>query len=331
VVKRIPTSAFATSFRRRLLSFYDSSRRPLPWRVSADPYRVLVSEVMLQQTRVETVIHYYERWLQRFPHVEALATASIDDVLKQWEGLGYYSRARNLHRAAQMVREDHHSVIPGGYEQLRQLPGIGDYTANAVASIAFQQPLAAVDGNVRRVVSRVLDVEATPAQLQQYAQRLLDPERPGDFNQAMMELGATICTPRSPVCTTCPVQRLCRAYRNQTIHLRPAPKVRKPLRLETVNTLVAVHDGEVLVVQRAPRGLLAGLWEFPEIQHVDGYSYLGLVTHTFTHKRIDYRVYSSNSRVNIAGHWVPLAELPARAFSKAQRRVGMLALPVRGS
>jgi A/G-specific adenine glycosylase len=330
-VNRIPTSAFATSFRRRLLSFYDSSRRELPWRTSADPYRVLVSEFMLQQTRVETVIPYYERWLQRFPHVEALANASIDDVLKQWEGLGYYSRARNLHRAAQLVRERHRSCIPASYHELKKLPGIGEYTASAVASIAFRQPYAAVDGNVRRVLSRVFDLEAGPLQLQSYANRLLDQKRPGDFNQAMMELGATLCTPRSPACTTCPVRRLCRAHRNQTVHLRPAAKVRKELPVERVNTLVAVHNDEVLVAQRPPRGLLAGLWEFPAIDATDAYSYVGTISHTFTHKRIDYHVFATAARVNIAGRWTPVSELSTLAFSKAQRRVGMLALPVRGS
>ena len=286
---------------------------------------------MLQQTRVETVIPYYERWLQRFPHIEALANASVDDVLKQWEGLGYYSRARNLHRAAQMVREHHQSNIPASCDDLKELPGIGDYTAHAVASIAFQQPHAAVDGNVRRVLSRIFDIELALPQFQQYAQCLLDPERPGDFNQAMMELGATICTPRSPACTTCPVQRLCRAYRNRTVHLRPATKVRKALPVESVSTLVAVHDNEVLVVQRAPRGLLAGLWEFPAIEAADGYTHVGTVSHTFTHKRIDYQVFKTNVRVNVAGRWIPLTELSTLPFSKAQRRVGMLALPVRGS
>jgi A/G-specific adenine glycosylase len=331
VVKRIPTSDFATSFRRRLLSFYDASRRDLPWRASADPYRVLVSEFMLQQTRVETVIPYYERWLERFPHVEALADASIDDVLKHWEGLGYYSRAHNLHRAAQMVREQHHSSIPASCLALKKLPGIGEYTANAVSSIAFQQPHAAVDGNVRRVLSRVFDMEAPLSHYQAYAQRLLDPDRPGDFNQAMMELGATICTPRAPACTTCPVQRLCRAYRNGTVHLRPAAKLRKVLPVERVNTLVAVHNHEVLVTQRGPRGLLAGLWEFPAIETTDGYTHAGTVGHTLTHKRIEYHVFTTHLRVNLAGRWIPLAELAMLPFSKAQRRVGMLALPVRGS
>jgi A/G-specific adenine glycosylase len=332
VVKRIPTSAFATSFRRRLLTFYDTYRRALPWRESLDPYRVLVSEVMLQQTRVETVIPYYERWLQRFPHIQALATAPLDDVLKQWEGLGYYARARNLQRAAQMVYEQYHGMVPAAYQQLRELPGLGDYTASAVASMAFSQPHAAVDGNVRRVLSRILDLDtATPAELQKCAARLLDPHRPGDFNQAMMELGATVCTSRSPACTTCPLRRLCRARRNGTVHLRPAVRSRKPLPTERVNTLVAFNAGEVLVVQRAARGLLGGLWEFPAVNEPDGSCRRGVVTHAFTHKRIDYHVYFTTERVDIEGEWKPLDELTQLAFSTAQRRVAKLALPVLGS
>lgn len=293
---------------------------------------MLVAEIMLQQTRVETVIPYYVRWLQRFPHIEALAAASLDDVLKQWEGLGYYTRARNLKRAAHMVHEQYNGVLPSAYEELRRLPGLGEYTAGAVASIAFGQAHTAVDGNVKRVLSRVLDLAApTAKELREYAARLLDPERPGDFNQAMMELGATICMPRAPVCITCPVRRLCWAYRNDTVHLRPASKTRKPLPIARVNTLVALHEGTVLVQQRAARGLLAGLWEFPAITSPQGYDYRGAITHTFTHKRIDYHVYFTNARVAVDGVWKPLDELEQLAFSTAQKRVAKLALPVRGS
>ena len=288
--------------------------------------------MMLQQTRVDTVIPYYERWLQRFPHIDALADAHIDDVLKQWEGLGYYSRARNLHRAAQMVRERHNSSIPAEFHDLKQLPGIGDYTASAVASIAFDRAHAAVDGNVRRVLSRLFDMESpNPVQLQKHADDVLDQARPGDFNQAMMELGATICTPRSPLCEGCPVRMHCAAFRNGTVQLRPAPKVRKPLPTERVNTLIAIHDEHVLVAQRPARGLLAGLWEFPEVLDITDYSSLGVVTHIFTHKRIDYHVHCTSERVGLAGTWIRVSELNTLAFSTAQRRCARLALPDFGS
>ena len=292
---------------------------------------------MLQQTRVETVIPYYQRWLDRFPDVHALATARVDDVLKQWEGLGYYSRARNLQRAAQMVRERHHGSIPDSYEELEELPGIGAYTAAAVSSIAFNAPHAAVDGNVKRVLSRIFDVAApSAAELQQAADKLLDPSRPGDFNQAMMELGATVCTPRNPSCAACPVARSCAAYRNGTVHLRPAPKKKAPLPEETVNTLVACSRGEVLVVQRPSTGLLAGLWEFPEIEHAGRHDYIGTVTHTFTHKRITYQVYTSTQRVRVRVRarvrpsWLPTEKLKGLALSTAQRNVWKLALPSLG-
>jgi A/G-specific adenine glycosylase len=330
-VKRINT-AFATSFRASLLSFYDAGRRELPWRASNDPYHVLVSELMLQQTRVETVIPYYDRWLRRFPNAQVLANAHVDDVLKQWEGLGYYSRARYLHRAAQIVHERHNGRIPEQFEELRQLPGVGPYTAAAVASIAFNRPHAAVDGNVRRVLCRVLDsADPKPDELQQHADRLLDAARPGDYNQALMELGAMICTPRDPECSICPVMNMCRAYQNNTVALRPAPKVKAALPLEIVNCLVAIHKGAVLVSQRPPAGLLAGLWEFPAIGNTSGYQHVGNMRHTFTHKRIEYRVHTSTKRVRAQGGcWRLLSELDELPFSTAQRRVAKLALPFFG-
>jgi A/G-specific adenine glycosylase len=332
-VKRI-SSAFATSFRARLLEFYDRARRALPWRETSDPYRILVSEVMLQQTRVETVLPYYERWISRFPDAHALAHADTHDVLKMWEGLGYYSRARNLQRAAQMVRDRYHGALPGDYDQLKDLPGVGAYTAAAVASIAFNEPHAAVDGNVKRVLARIFDRPApSSAELQAAADKLLDQGRPGDFNQAMMELGATVCTPRHPSCARCPVRNLCRAHRNGTVHLRPAPRKKALLPEESVNTLVAVHGGEVLVVQRPATGLLAGLWEFPEIDHPANHAYVGKVTHTFTHKRITYHVFicTTRARARVRDRerscWLPTARLEDLALPTAQRKLWKLALP----
>ncbi|HEY0809810.1 MAG TPA: A/G-specific adenine glycosylase, partial [Longimicrobiales bacterium] len=271
----------------------------------------------------------YQRWLDRFPDVHALATARVDDVLKQWEGLGYYSRARNLQRAAQLVRDRHNGSLPDNYEELEELPGIGAYTAAAVSSIAFNAQHAAVDGNVKRVLSRILDVAApSAAELQQAADKLLDPTRPGDCNQAMMELGAIVCTPRNPSCAACPVARSCAAYRNGTVHLRPAPKKKAPLPEETVSTLVALNEDEVLVVQRPAVGLLAGLWEFPEIRSAGAYEFVGEVSHTFTHKRIHYRVYTSAKRVRASNRacWCRVADLRDLAMSAAQRKIAKVAL-----
>ncbi|HEX2166809.1 MAG TPA: A/G-specific adenine glycosylase, partial [Longimicrobiales bacterium] len=218
----------ADLIRARLLAFFDASARPLPWRQSRDPYAVWVSEVMSQQTRVETAIPYYQRWLSRFPTVAALADASPDEVLKAWEGLGYYSRARNLHAAARIVRERHGGEVPVQYDALRALPGVGEYTAGAVSSIAFGARRPAVDGNVRRVLARLLDDPApSPAMLHAAAGALVPAERPGDFNQSLMELGATICTPRAPRCRRCPVAGRCAALAAGTQEQRPLPKPKK--------------------------------------------------------------------------------------------------------
>lgn len=263
----LPPSEVA-GFRRRLLAWFDVRARDLPWREDADPYRVWVSEVMLQQTRVESAIPYYQRWMERFPSVERLAAAPEEAVLGAWAGLGYYSRARNLHRAARVVRERHGGIVPSDPEALRALPGVGEYTVGAVASIAFGLPLPAVDGNVRRVLARLADApDPSPAALRRWAGGLVDPERPGDFNQALMELGATLCTPRSPACGECPVAAPCRARAAGTQGERPVPRRKGPVaeRAWGVAVLVAGAGGaaRVLLRRRPPEGLLGGMWEFP--------------------------------------------------------------------
>ena len=280
-------------FRRALLDHFDRRRRPLPWRRGRTPYRVMVSEFMLQQTRAETVIPYYDRWLRRFPGWEALADAPADDVLLAWKGLGYYRRARSLHRTAMIVRERYGGRLPEDPAELRTLPGVGEYTAGAVASIAFGLPVPAVDGNVRRVLSRLMDVgDPTATLLRDEATRLLDPERPGDFNEAMMELGATVCTPRSPRCDDCPVRPHCIADKAGTVSDRPLARQRRPLpRVDYVTAVVvraaassptstatpaaptqppptpptppAPATPSTLLTRRPDTGLLAGMWEFP--------------------------------------------------------------------
>lgn len=277
-----------SALRRALLDFFDQQRRDLPWRETDDPYAIWVSEIMAQQTRVETVVPYYRAWLEAFPTVEALARADEGEVLKRWEGLGYYSRARNLHRAARLVRERHGGRVPDSVEGLRTLPGVGPYTAGAVASIAFGIAAPAVDGNVRRVFARLFDdPEPTPARLSSWAGALVDPERPGDFNQALMELGATVCTPRSPTCLLCPVAGHCRALAEGTVAERPAPKRRAPVPHQDRVVLVAARweageDGDgggraepaevasggwrVRLEQRPDEGLLAGMWAFPDTE-----------------------------------------------------------------
>lgn len=256
------------AFRRALLRHFDRTRRDLPWRSARTPYRVLVAEIMLQQTRVETATPYYRRWLRRFPGWKALAAATRDDVLLAWKGLGYYARAANLHRTAVVVRERHGGRLPRDPATLRTLPGVGEYTASAVASIAFGVPVPAVDGNVRRVLARLLDAPRPSAsQLRAEAVHLLDPQRPGDFNEALMELGATVCTPRSPRCGACPVAAHCRARSAGTAQRRPAPRSAPRVGRAEYGVAVAVDErGRVLLVRRPEAGLLAGMWEFPAVE-----------------------------------------------------------------
>ena len=255
-----------------LLPWYDGGARVLPWREEPTPYRVWVSEIMLQQTRVEAVRPYYERFLEAFPTVEALAAAPEEKLLKMWEGLGYYNRARNLQRAAQQVVELYDGEVPASYEALRALPGVGDYTAGAIASIAFQLPVPAVDGNVLRVAAR-LDNDLTPITDAGYKKQtrarfaaLMPADRPGDLNQALMELGATVCLPNgAPLCGNCPVQHLCLAYHRGNASTLPVRAAKKARRIEN-RTVLLVRCGAMVGIRRRPaRGLLAGLWELPSL------------------------------------------------------------------
>ena len=255
--------------RERLLAHYDANRRTMPWRGEADPYRVWVSEVMLQQTRVETVRDRYGAFLAAFPTLRALAAAPEQAVLKAWEGLGYYARARNLRRAAHAVVEAGGDALPDTEEGLRALPGFGPYTAAAVASIAFRRAAAVVDGNVQRVVARLLDeggdVASAPvrARIAAEAGRLLDPARPGDWNQAMMDLGATVCVPRAPRCLACPVEAHCRGRAAGRAERLPVKAKKAPIPHVDVAAGIVWKGGRVLVARRPAEGLLGGLWEFP--------------------------------------------------------------------
>ena len=262
------TTPDLASMRRELLEHFDAHRRELPWRESTDPYRVWVSEIMLQQTRVQTAAPYYLRWMERFPSVAELALADEEAVLKAWEGLGYYSRARNLHRSARVVREQLNGVLPDNSSGLRGLPGIGEYSAGAIASIAYGEATPAVDGNARRVISRLFDLASpSAAELREKAKAILDRRRPGDWNQAIMELGATICLPRSPRCGECPIAEHCRARSLGTQEMRPLAEHRPRVREASFAVLVAVGDGgELFLTRRASKGLLGGLWDFPSVE-----------------------------------------------------------------
>jgi len=323
------------------LRWYDRHRRDLPWRRTDDPYAIWVSETMLQQTRVETVIPYYERFLRRFPDVRSLATADRDDLYAHWAGLGYYSRARNLQAAARRIVEEHDGRLPGDAEALRALPGIGRYTAGAVASIAFDRPEPVVDGNVARVISRVRglreDIRSRPMVETLWSEAALwvHGPRPGDLNQALMELGATLCTPRAPRCEVCPLTRMCdaRAAGDATSLPRKLP-ARTARRMEAVAAWLE-RRGRVLAVRRPQSGLLGGLWELPggplvasEAPEqglarclresvgllVERAIRVGEVEHVFTHRRLRLHVFRCegvSGRVRLDGFdahvWVPPA------------------------
>jgi len=257
------------AFRRALLAWFRRSARDLPWRRTRDPYRIWVSEILLQQTRVETVLPYYRRFIRAFPTVSRLAAAPLDRVLKLWEGLGYYTRARHLHQAARLIVTRNGGKLPQSVEAWRSLPGVGRYTAAAIASIALGEPVATVDGNIRRVLARLfreidpIDRSNVQARLWTLADGLVSRSSPGDFNQALMELGARVCRPRQPLCPTCPVRRWCAAHAAGVQNVLPRRTPKSPVpQVEEVAGLMR-ERGRILLAQRRPQGLLGGLWELP--------------------------------------------------------------------
>ena len=338
-----------------LLAWYDRHRRRLPWRAAKgetpDPYRVWLSEIMLQQTTVRAVAPYYERFLQRFGDVETLADAPLEDVLKAWAGLGYYARARNLHACARAVVARHGGKFPADEAALRALPGIGDYTAAAIAAIAFDLPASPVDGNVERVTARLFAVEqALPAakpRLRQLARSLTPPMRAGDFAQAMMDLGATICTPKRPACALCPWNDGCAALARGDAETFPrrTPKRDGALRRGAA-FVVRRADGYLLVRTRPPKGLLGGMTEVPTTawaaDFVEGDALAdaphfalraaiawrrvpGVVRHVFTHFPLELAVHAAELPARTPApkgmHWVAIAELGGQALPSLMRKV----------
>jgi A/G-specific adenine glycosylase len=258
-----------TRIQNALLSWFAENARDLPWRRTKDPYAIWVSEIMLQQTRVPAVVPYYERFLKRFPTVERLARARLDTLLKLWEGLGYYSRARNLHRAAKVIVGQFDGRLPSSRQELLALPGIGRYTAGAIASIAFDRREPLVDGNVARVLCRIFRIEGSPKdaaireRIWSIVEGLLPENNVGQFNQALMELGSEVCLPRNPRCDECPVNRVCEAKRHNEQGSLPTRVVKKPLPRHVVVVGVIYREGRILIDKRKPEGMLGGLWEFP--------------------------------------------------------------------
>lgn len=344
-----------------LLDWWDAGHTDLPWRSTRDPYAIWVSEIMLQQTQITTVIPYYERWLERLPTVQALAAASLDEVLKVWEGLGYYSRARNMHAAAQTIVDEWHGRFPTTAAELQTLKGIGRYTAGAIASIAFNEPVPVLDGNVIRVLSRLTDLPddvtttSTQKHLWQLAGDLVSAQRPGDYNQALMELGQTICLPQNPRCLLCPLAKPCLARQRGTQLERPV----KPPRKNTPHYDVAAGiiwqngqmgpDAKFLIAQRPLSGLLGGLWEFPGGKQEKGETlaealkreireelaidirvgeFQTRINHAYTHFRITLHAFHAvhlggvPQHIGVKDHaWVKLADLDRYAFAVTDRKI----------
>ena len=344
-----------SAFRERLLSWYHTHKRALPWREDRDPYRVWISETMLQQTRVDQALPYFERFMAAFPDVQTLARASLDQVLKCWEGMGYYARARNMHRAAQQIVEGFGGEIPSSMEHLASLPGIGPYTAAAVLSIAYDRDVAVLDGNVTRVLCRLFAIREEPTRsavkkrLRELAHALLPQGKAAAFNQAMMELGALVCTPKSLQCASCPVQTFCQAHRSGDPEALPAKSPRKIKPHYDVSAGIIWRDGRILIAQRKPEGLLGGLWEFPGGKQEPGETLEGClkrevreeldleieverpfmrVKHAYSHFRITLHTFHCRyvrgdpRALGCADwRWVCPEELPVYAFPRADQKV----------
>jgi len=341
---------------QRLLPWFENHRRTMPWRQNRTPYRVWISEIMLQQTRVEQVIPFFNRFIKRFPSLKSLAEAPLLDVLKMWEGLGYYSRARNLHKTAQIISKDWKGRFPKSEKDLKKLPGIGNYTAAAIGSLAMNLDLAVLDGNVIRVLSRLFTYPRDPTtiaakkELQQFADSLLVRGRAGDCNEAFMELGAKICTPRNPNCPECPLSRVCLACKSGTPEIYPvkAPKKKVPHILVGAG-VITNRRGEVLVAQRKTDAMLGGLWEFPggkqesgetiqqcivrEIREELGVNvtiedFLLTVKHAYSHFTMEmhaYRARIASGRprpIECAAYaWVKIPNLREYPYSKADLKI----------
>lgn len=355
--KNLPGSFGQTlrqTLQRTLLAWYAASARDLPWRRTRDPYAIWISEIMLQQTQVKTVIPYYDRWLAQFPTVAALAAADQQAVLKAWEGLGYYARARNLHRAAQIIVQKHGGHFPADLEQAIALPGIGRTTAGGILSAAFNLAMPILDGNVKRVLARLVALPVPPKQaletLWHLSETLLDPGEPRDFNQALMDLGATLCTRHNPACLLCPWKNPCRAYNLNVQSEIPMTETRSPIPHKQIGVAVIRNDAnQILIDRRRQEGLLGGLWEFPggklepeetiedcirrEIQEELGIEIevgeqLIVVEHTYTHFKVTLNVHHCRHLTGAPQplecdevKWVTLEEIETYPFPKANVQI----------
>ena len=341
-----------------LMAWYGVHRRELPWRNTKDPYRIWVAEIMLQQTRVATAIRYYERFLARFPTLSALASAELDEVMAIWQGLGYYSRARNLHATARIVQREHNGVIPATHAELLRLPGIGEYTAGALLSMAFGQDAVAIDSNVTRILCRVFNYSGNPSSaagrhvLRAHAEALKPSGEAGAFSQALMDLGSAVCVARSPRSDICPIAAYCEAHALGIERERPIPRPRRSVPHRSLAAAFVEADKRLLIVRLRPKGLLGGLWEIPNgpvapdeapdeavARHLWSLGAesqvsesVGLVQHEYSHLRVTVHVYRCHIRGELeakapwnAINWLSVSELSAYGLTGVSTRAIQLA------
>ena len=334
-----------------LLHWYNNNKRTLPFRETKDPYKIWVSEVMLQQTQVKTVIPFYNRWVKEYPTLKSAADASLDKLLKLWEGLGYYGRCRNFHKALKIVEEKYKGEIPNNFDEFLTLPGVGEYTAGAVLSIAYQKSIPAIDGNVTRVMARILGIKnlttKNQKRLKRNVQKLIPTTDPGNFNQGLMELGALICIPIKPSCEICPLSNFCKAYKYKEPALYPLKKKKKVKPHYTVVAGIIWRDDKFFIQQRDENAMLGGLWEFPGGKVENGESLedalsreikeecnivpiikkkVGSVKHSYSHFSISFHCFHCIENGQTIHHsnrrtWITLNEIESFTFPKANHKI----------
>jgi len=342
-----------------ILNWYQHSKRELPWRNTKDPYVIWISEIILQQTRMEQGLPYFHRFVQRFPDITSLASASEDEVLKLWQGLGYYSRARNMHHTAKRIHADYQGVFPESFDELKKLKGIGDYTASLIASVCFNKPYAVVDGNVNRLISRLyavkeaVDSSKGKAEIKELADQLTDTNRPGDFNQAMMDFGSLICTPRNPLCRSCPLSGWCMAFKQAQVSMYPVKNPKKELQKRYLNYFFISNTTHVLIKKRRDKDIWQNLYELPLIENEINGTDTGLirkhfgfsakrikrlqsVKHKLSHRELHISFYEAESESDLGQianansfELVLFSELGNYAFPKPIENFFLKCLPIK--
>jgi A/G-specific adenine glycosylase len=344
---------YNTNISKEILCWYDNNKRDLPWRKTNDPYKIWLSEVMLQQTRVETVIPYYNIWLENYKTIQSVAQTNLDKLLKIWEGMGYYSRCKNFYYASKEIIYKYNGIIPNQFDVFRSLPGVGDYIAGAVMSIAFNQPHTSIDGNHRRVISRILGIKNLSRhnknRINNYLKKLVAIDRPGDINQAIMDIGSTICKPKEVFCDFCPVQFSCKACVSSKPLEYPKKIYKKKIPTRNLAAALIEYGDYIFISKRPVDGQLAGLWELPNIELKNGESpeklltksinthyactievkkNLGLIHHAFTHFKMNITLFrcilKHNQKVDPSAKWIRWSELDQYAFSKGNHKLFQL-------